>query len=133
MKKLTVVRSYLESATIGFMDIPSRRLQSMELPWLDNSEGKSCIPEGTYLAVRDTTGKHQFYAIKDVPKRSDIEIHIANYTHQILGCLALGRTRMDDGISVGNSGSALNDLVDYIGDESFMITFRSFNPLTDRW
>ena len=133
MKHLAIIRSYLPSATIGFVDLPNKRLQTMELPWLDNKEDESCIPEGTYLVKRDKTGKHQFYAIQNVPERTNIEIHIANYLKDINGCTGMGLTRMDDGISVGNSAKALAILKDYLGDEDSLITYRQFNPHTDRW
>jgi len=35
-------------------------------------------------------GKGMVYGIKDVPGRTDIEIHPANWPFQLLGCVALG-------------------------------------------
>jgi len=132
MKHLTTVRSYLPIATIGYVDLPSKRLQSLERPWLNNKVSVSCIPEGTYLVKRDRTGKHQYYAIQNVPNRTFIEQHAANYVSQLEGCQALGLTRMDDHISIGSSELAMKDLMQYIGDdEAYLMTFRSFNPAFD--
>ena len=132
LKHLTTVRSYLPSATIGYVDLPNKRLQSLERPWLDNKASVSCIPEGTYLVRRDRTGKHQYYAITNVPERTFIEQHTANYVSQLEGCQAIGLTRMDDNISIGSSELAMKDLMEYIGsDEEYLMTFRAFNPAFD--
>lgn len=130
-KHIQVIRSYSPNATFGFVDLPSKRLYSLEQPWRNNTEGASCIPEGTYNVKRDRTGKWQYYAIQDVPDRTFIEIHPANYVRQLAGCLALGQSRMDDGFSIGSSELALKDFMEYVGEDDFLITFRSFNPAID--
>lgn len=131
MKHVHIVRSYLPSATIGYMDLPHKRLYSLELPWKDNAGSVSCIPEGTYLVKRDRTGKHQFYAVQNVPNRTNIEWHIGNYTKNVLGCTAFGQSRMNDNISVSSSELALKDIVEYFGEEDFLVTYRAFNASLD--
>lgn len=70
-----------------------------ELPWRDNQPGRSCIPTGTYLAELFQSPKHgPCYLLQGVPRRSDVEIHSANWMGdkakgfrcQLLGCIALG-------------------------------------------
>lgn len=74
---------------------------SGELPWNDNEHGTSCIPAGTYRCTWINSPKHgECYQVLDVPGRSMIEIHSANfmgatskgYACQLLGCIALGKS-----------------------------------------
>jgi hypothetical protein len=75
------------------------RLATGELPWKNNDHGKSCIPAGIYRCHWIRSPKHGWcYQIMDVPGRSMIEIHSANFmgdvdkgkVSQLLGCVALG-------------------------------------------
>lgn len=73
---------------------------SLELPWRDNQQGISCVPEGVYMAKMAYSPKHaaMVYHLQNVPDRSDVEIHAANfggdkakgYRCELLGCIALG-------------------------------------------
>ena len=76
----------------------------VELPWNDNKRGLSCIPPGEYLAELYNSPTHgQVYQLIDVPCRSNIQIHAANFGdlrdkdgdgdlegNQLEGCLAPG-------------------------------------------
>jgi hypothetical protein len=67
---------------------------SIERPWKDNHHGISCIPTGTYKCTWFDSPKHGWcYLVNDVPERSDIEIHSANWSWQLLGCIAIGKGR----------------------------------------
>jgi len=129
MKHFTLVRSYLPNKTVGVFIHEDFKLHSLELAWRNNAPNKSCIPEGTYIVKRDVTGRHRFYAIQDVPNRSNVEIHIANTISDLLGCIGLGM-----GISANydlvSSRIACNNLIEYVGDESFTLTITHFNPVT---
>lgn len=131
MFNLEVVRSYLPAATVGYIIVDGRKLQTLERPWRLNEANISCIPEGTYLVKRDRSGRWQYYSITNVPNRTFIEIHPANNVEQLAGCLALGVNRMRDSVSVSSSEVAIDLLMDYVGDNDFTITFRSYNPNTD--
>lgn len=64
---------------------------TLELPWLDNEPGKSCIPEGEYVcAWRDSPKFGKVIAVQGVPGRTDILIHAGNMTGDILGCILVG-------------------------------------------
>ena len=56
---------------------------TVELPWLDNARGKSCIPEGIYDATymaRSASGKFkEVYHLHEVEGRSGILLHAGNY------------------------------------------------------
>lgn len=53
--------------------------------------------------------------LQNVPGRSMIEIHIANYPRQLLGCLAPGLTIGRGKNSVGSSVMALHKLTNVVG------------------
>lgn len=64
---------------------------TLELPYLNNQPRISSIPIGIY-SVKRIVSPHNgnCYEILKVPNRSNIEIHIANYTKDILGCIGIG-------------------------------------------
>lgn len=73
---------------------------SLEPPWRDNKPNISCIPDGVYTAelIHSPRFDRELYRLKDVPERSNAEIHPANwggdeakglYT-ELHGCTALG-------------------------------------------
>lgn len=132
MNHYNIVRSYLPAATIGYMDINGKRLFSLEQPWRDNKTSISCIPEGTYLIKRDRTGRQQYYAVQSVPERTFIEWHPANKVSQLEGCTAFGECRADDNVSLVSSELALKHILSTIGDDDFLVTYRSFNPAFDQ-
>ena len=70
--------------------------KALELPWKNNERRVSCIPAGTYQIIKHTSPKFgQCYWVQDVPNRSEILIHPANYHRQLLGCIAPGRDFID--------------------------------------
>lgn len=82
---------------------------SLELPWLDNDPAGdgddivSCIPAGEYVAKYlpvSASGKYRdVYHLQDVPGRSGVLIHAANFAgdkrkgfhSDLLGCIAPAR------------------------------------------
>jgi len=64
----------------------------LELPWKNNEKNISCIPKGIYIVERDFyhKGGYEAFEYRDVIDRSEIKIHIGNYTKDILGCQAIG-------------------------------------------
>ena len=115
------------------MDIAGERLQTIERPWKNNQNFESCIFEGTYAVRRDHTGRHQWYALDGTANRYDIEWHIANYVKDVVGCTGFGMSRADDGISVWHSKKAMEFIESVEGENSFLVTYRSFNPLIDKF
>ena len=82
---------------------------SVEKPWLDNAPNVSCVPEGTYkTGWRDSPKFGETWHIKDVPNRTYILIHAANYPTDVHGCIGLGMQLMADRIAVGHSRKAVN-------------------------
>ena len=70
---------------------------SLELPWVGNRRGVSCIPTGAYLVSKKTSTKFgaNTFSISEVTGRSNILIHAGNYTRDIEGCILLGERFSD--------------------------------------
>lgn len=70
-----------DEGTFGALELDDGPvLRTTELPWRNNATGVSCIPLGTYrceLVNSPRFGK--VYGLRDVPKRTNILIHAANF------------------------------------------------------
>lgn len=126
MKKFTLARSYLSDRTIGVFRHEAFQLASLERAWNDNWVNDSCIPEGAYLVDRDKHGRHQFYAVQDVGGRTAIELHGGVYPYNSNGCILLGLTHTL-AYNLDMPDAAMNDLLNYVGDDSFILTIRAAN------
>ena len=90
--------------------------KGIELPWKENARRISCFPAGIYRAVAVQRYSNKKYAlwIQDVPDRSQIMVHSANFVRDLLGCLAPGTQFADidrDGIiDVKNSAYVMRQL-----------------------
>lgn len=120
--------------TLGILEIIDENkiiytCKTLELPWLDNKRGISCIPKGIYKCVfYNSPSKGEALLIKDVKDRSYIEIHKGNYNSQIRGCVLVGSEWKDinsDGIrDVINSGKTLDKILEILkssGQKEFEI------------
>jgi len=102
------------------------KLATVEKPWKNNKNQISCIPVGTYDVEFFNSPKHgACFLLKNVPGRSMIEIHAANYERQLLGCIAPGLSHADidkDGLlDVVSSKAAMDKLIAFM-PKSFKIT-----------
>lgn len=90
---------------------------TLELPWKDNKRRVSCIPGGTYNAVKHKSPKFgNSVWIKDVPNRSEILIHPANYVRQLLGCIAVGKDLKDvDGDGLEDTTASRDTMNELLG------------------
>jgi len=126
--------------------------KTLELADKDNAPMISCIPAGEYECkytrspafsrrsykrwLKKNPGKNRndcpddvknvyTYEIFDVPNRSGIRIHSANYTRQLRGCLALGHMHKDldgDGTTdVGHSGKTMRTFEQLMNKQPFKI------------
>ena len=65
--------------------------RTIEMPFLNNKVGISCIPSGNYKVEKrqsDRFGSH--FHVKDVAGRSMILIHLGNYHRNTSGCILVG-------------------------------------------
>lgn len=105
MKKLILQRFRRTDESVrGVLILPNFKVfNTLELPDLNNSRGKSCIPAGVYKLdfnenetpltkkYRSRFGFFDYHIqIKDVPNRDYIYIHVGNYPKDINGCIAIG-------------------------------------------
>jgi len=89
---------------------PIFECKTMELEVDCNAKRDDAIPFGTYNVVKRFSAKYGWhFHILDVPNRSFILIHNANYSFQILGCIAVGKAHKDinkDGLKDVTSSKA---------------------------
>jgi hypothetical protein len=106
---------------------------SGELPWRDNAPDRSCVPCGTYLCVWGASPRlGKCYHVQDVPGRTDIEIHSANFMGDrslglhcdLLGCIALGQQvgDLEGQQALLMSRVALDAMQAEFNQESFQLT-----------
>jgi hypothetical protein len=88
-----------DEGTLGKLFLLGKEFFTLELPWLENKNSVSCIPEGVYVMkwTKSPRLKKFTYEILNVPKRAGIRLHGGNFagkapkyiTHS-LGCPLLG-------------------------------------------
>lgn len=122
--KALLTRTFQGTNTLGQLDIIDGNgsvidtLFTLELPWKNNERRVSCIPIGNYKLKLHTSPKFgKCYWVKDVPSRDAILIHPANYTRQLLGCIAVGLDHKDidkDGeLDLVSSRKAMDKILTY--------------------
>lgn len=100
--------AYHPSGTLGVIEVEGEKFYTIERPWLDNKPNVSCIPTGTYdTGWRDSPRFGETWHIKEVPDRTYILIHVANFPSDVMGCIGLGTGLMGDRIAVSNSRVAV--------------------------
>ena len=127
---IAIKRSYTPLGTLGRLAAGDLSLWTLELPWKGNKTNESCIPEGVYRAIKhDSPTFGPTLWLRDVPGRSEILIHPANYVEQLDGCIAPG---MDygtarDALAVWNSQDALSKILEAT-DEEVDVDIRTYTP-----
>lgn len=97
---------------------------TVELPWDDNIPQNSCIPIGTYIFIPHNSSAHPLtWEITNVPNRSEILIHSANWAYQLLGCIGVGEAiELIEGVmGVTNSVNTLQRLREILPDTGTLI------------
>ena len=134
MKKLTLLRKEMgDQGTFGELSVDGVIFYTGELPWRDNVRGKSCVRPGTYIVSWQPSAKfgHKYHLL-NVPGRSDILIHAANfvgdedlgYQAQVDGCIALGfaQDALDGQKAVVQSRAAVRQFEDALKSLDFQLT-----------
>ncbi len=139
MKEAVLRRSSSgEQGTFGTLEVDGKSFHSGELPWNNNASGKSCVPAGQYTVRWSPSAKYgEKYQLQDVPGRTSILIHSANYVGdedkgwkaQVDGCVALGNQygKLEGQFAVLDSGDAVREFEDLMGKEDFLLT------IIDEW
>lgn len=64
---------------------------TLELPWNNNAQNISCIPDGTYDLIRSSSTAHgPCFRIPSVSGRTGILIHAGNSLKDTRGCILVG-------------------------------------------
>lgn len=117
----------LPSCTLGDFqqDDGTHVCYTIELPWLGNHPMTSCIPLGSYSCNTYFSPRHGFnvWRLAGVPDRTEIEIHPANVSAELLGCIGVGDLigTLDDTMAVLNSQNTFKMLQSTLPD-SFNLT-----------
>jgi hypothetical protein len=135
--RATICREYYKKQTHGTLTVYDEdtgeevfKCRTLELPDLNNASNVSCIPEGYYDVVPRQSPKHSnHFHVLDVPNRSYILIHPANYVgsknpntghSDLRGCIAVGEKYGDinsDGIpEILNSKNTMKKLLEIAPD-----------------
>ena len=89
--KLLIERCDLGDCNVSRISYNLFKCMGLELPDLDNQINISCIPSGIYQEQKHFSPKNgDCISILSVEGRTSIQIHSANWLHQILGCIAVG-------------------------------------------
>jgi hypothetical protein len=91
LMELELVRSYYAEGTNGKLYVNGKFIcYTIELPWKNNLQSLSCIPEGRYAMERRWSPKFQYHLwIRGVPGRSLVLMHPANDAlEELKGCIA---------------------------------------------
>lgn len=89
--ELQLLRNQFEGGTNGALFYQRKFICFMiELPWKENAQNISCIPDGRYeLELWFTSRFKHHLVVKNVPGRSGILVHAANNAaKELRGCLA---------------------------------------------
>ena len=90
-----------DMGTFGILEAPNFKCLTVEDPWKNNEQAKSCIPEGVYQCKRTSRPKHgntfviinEELGIAEYPKlgmRDSCLMHTANTILDVEGCIGLG-------------------------------------------
>jgi hypothetical protein len=133
MQTLTIRRSIeTDKNILGFATLTNSRGKiifncvTLELPFLANKKQISCIPMGTYRAIKTkSNSKGEVLLIKQVPDRSSILVHVGNYSKDTLGCVLVGRNiEYSEGTSehyITQSRLTMSSLLSICLDDLFIV------------
>lgn len=131
LPQVTITRQVgVNGETLGVLKANGFTAKTLELPWMSNMPNISCIPTGEY-DVKWTFSLRLLkftYEVQNVPKRSGIRIHSANYYYELKGCIALGDSLADlnhDGrLDVLNSRITIKKFEDLMGRKPFKLLIK---------
>jgi len=130
MNRYTLTRDLKpDYGTFGRLIVGDAIYETVERPWCDNAPNVSCVVPGAFVCkLRKSNTNHNAgldvtYELQDVPGRTAIELHVANYPHDVLGCIGLGRGRAFVGGQwmVTQSRDAIRDFYTRLAGADFLL------------
>lgn len=124
-----------DEGTFGELKTEGFSCVTGELPWLDNTPTKSCIPQGEYECYPYSSKKYpRAYEVRGVKGRSAILIHQGNlcgncdkgYKTNVQGCILLGGAygKLCNQKAVINSKATLDAFIDHMNNKPFKLIIR---------
>ena len=121
------IKKHSTKGTVGILFINSKEIcYTLELPDKNNKINVSCIPGNLSYdcSIVDSPTFGNVYEVCNVPDRTHILFHIANFLDDIKGCIALG-DRYDEyegKYVVWDSKVAFNRFMKYLNNKPFKLT-----------
>ncbi|WP_226649631.1 DUF5675 family protein [Microbulbifer variabilis] len=120
--------AYGPDATLGRLRVRDCVFYTVERPWLGNRPFESCIPEGVYSCNPYNSLRFpNVWELQEVPGRSKILIHTANYSADVQGCIGIGSNLAPGGWWVTQSRRAMQQLRELLPPE-FDLTITHYVP-----
>lgn len=116
---------FSDNSTMGELYLDNEFLcYTLELPYRDNQQFRSCIPVGKYgLEARGSDKFGKTYEVENVPTRTDIIFHRGNFPKDTKGCILVGDSKGKN--SVNNSRKTMRILRERLrGYDSLELTVR---------
>jgi len=133
--------------TEGFLSFERTMLATIEKPWIEDSKSlggkpyESCVSDGKYELILHTRPDDKevvalinedlgvYYVEEDVPKEGGrflILVHIANWSHEVVGCIGpgTGKAQSSKGPMVTSSKIAMKQIMDYIDGDNAELEIR---------
>jgi hypothetical protein len=112
---VTIHREYSDAnCTSGYLAVNGTiKAYTLEKPWRGNAPLISAIPGGRYSAILRYDHSDQWrIELKDVPDRTNVQIHTGNVPDNSEGCILIGKELGGDlcSIKAGTSAPAYRDL-----------------------
>lgn len=127
--------------TFGTIELPNGIvLFTCEKPWRQNKPNISCVPEGTYtlrkrrsgIVERTSKGKYiTGWEVTNVPDRTFIMFHIANWPHELEGCIAVGKSYgiLFNALGVNSSADAFDIFMESLeGEDEHTLIIDHYEP-----
>lgn len=118
-----------EKVTLGMLYLNQKFFCfTLELPWKDNQENISCIPDGEYPVSRRQSPKFgPCFAVDGVKSRSDILIHVGNTVEDSHGCILVGNGVDVEANSISYSRDAMGRLLQNLKEDNISITIKTLD------
>ncbi len=126
MEHLIIDRKFYPDCTTGRVRYGDFQCASLELPWKNNDQNVSCIPNGMYNCKKMWSKTHgRIFTIMDVPFRTLVRGHVGNFIRSTKGCVLFGDSIKDfnyDGVlDVTNSKRTFEKLMLVLPDKFWLV------------